>query len=172
VTAPHPQRTAAAEPREWRVKVADHAVARAPDTIATIGLGSCVAIALYDASARAGALAHVLLPSPEMSRDQDNHAKFPSTAVPLLVSELRRLGARGPYTAKLAGGASMFRQLLGVGGINMGERNVEATRAALADARIRVVAEDVGGEYGRSVYFDVATGVVTVRSLKSGDVTL
>jgi chemotaxis protein CheD len=172
VTALHLPSADAGAPREWRVKVADHAAARAPDTIATIGLGSCVAIVLHDAAARVGALAHVLLPSPEMSREQDNKAKFPSTAVPLLIEELRRLGARGPLIAKMAGGASMFRQLLPAGGINMGERNVEATRQALAAARIPIVAEDVGGEYGRSVYFDVASGVVTVRSLKSGDVTL
>jgi chemotaxis protein CheD len=161
-----------APPAERRVKVADWAALRGDGTIATIGLGSCVAITLYDPNARIGALAHVLLPSPAMSRDASNRAKFPSTAVPLLLEEMRRLGSRGALTAKLAGGASMFRQLLGSGGINMGERNVEATRQALADARIPIVAEDTGGEHGRSVYLDVATGRVTVRSLKTGDVTL
>jgi len=157
--------------RERRVKVADWAAA-AEGTIVTIGLGSCVAICLHDAVARVGALAHILLPSPAMSRDVENRAKFPSTAVPMLVDEMRRLGSRGPITAKIAGGASMFRALLPAGGINMGERNVEATREALATAVIRIVGDDTGGDYGRSVYFDVRTGVVTVRSLKTGDVVL
>jgi chemotaxis protein CheD len=157
--------------REVRVKVADWAAAN-EGRIVTIGLGSCVAICLHDPVARVGALAHVLLPSPAMSRDVENRAKFPGTAVPMLVDEMRRLGSRGPIVARIVGGASMFRALLPAGGINMGERNVEATRDALASAVIRIVGEDTGGDYGRSVYLDVATGVVTVRSLKTGDVVL
>ena len=154
---------------EIRVKVADHAVGRGEHVIVTIGLGSCVAIALYDARAAVGGLAHVLLPSEALSRDRSNRAKFPSTAVPLLLEEMRALGARGPFIAKIAGGASMFGQLLPAGGINMGERNVMATREALAMANIPIVAEDTGGDYGRSVYFHLADGSLQVRSLRKGD---
>lgn len=157
---------------EIRVKVADWAVARDGATIATIGLGSCVAIVLHDAAARVGGLAHVLLPDVAMSRDASNRAKFPSTAVPLLVEEMRKLGARGPLRAKLAGGASMFSQLLKSGGINMGERNVEAAHRALCSAGIAIAAEDVGGDYGRSVFFDVASGRVLVRALKQGELAI
>ena len=67
-----------AEPSEIRVKVADYAVA-ADGVIATIGLGSCVAIVLHDPTARVGGLAHVLLPDESMSRDRSNPAKFPAT---------------------------------------------------------------------------------------------
>jgi chemotaxis protein CheD len=154
---------------EIRVKVADWAVAQGDRVIATIGLGSCVAIMLHDPVAGVGGLAHVLLPDATLSRDQDNQAKFPSTAVPLLVGEMRRLGSRGALRAKIVGGASMFGALLPAGGINMGERNVVATRRALESAGIPVVADDTGGDYGRSVYLDVATGRVLVRSLKRGD---
>lgn len=157
---------------EIRVKVADYAVAQGKRTIATIGLGSCVAIVLHDAAAAVGGLAHVLLPEASLSRDQDNQAKFPDTAVPLLVGEMRKLGARGPLQAKIVGGASMFGSLIAAGGINMGERNVAATRRALQAAGIALVGDDTGGDYGRSVYLDVATGRVLVRSLKRGDRTL
>ena len=157
--------------KEIRVKVADYAVAGGDTTIVTIGLGSCVAIMLLDPEARVGGLAHVLLPSESLSRDTSNPAKFPSTAVPLMVDEMRRLGARGPISAKIVGGASMFRQLLPQG-TNMGERNVDATRAALVAAGVPILAEDVGGEHGRSVYLDVRTGRVLVRSLKRGDIEL
>ncbi len=54
----------------------------------------------------------------------------------------------------------------------MGERNVVSTRRALEQAGIPIVADDTGGDYGRSVYLDVASGRVTVRSLKRGDRTL
>ena len=157
---------------EYRVKVADHAVAQGAAVIATIGLGSCVAIILWDAAARVGGLAHILLPSEAMSRDTSNRAKFPSSAVPLLQERMYALGSRGPLRARIVGGASMFGQLLPSGGINMGERNIEATRQALAENGVTLTAEDVGGDYGRSVYFHVADGRVLVKSLRKGDITL
>jgi chemotaxis protein CheD len=157
-----------------RVKVADFATGAAGTRLATIGLGSCVAIALHDAAAGVGGLAHILLPDETLARDTSNPAKFPGTVVPVLVAELRRLGSRGAdaVTARIAGGASMFAQLLPAGGINMGERNVDATRRALQAAGIRLVGQDTGGDHGRSVYFDVATGRVLVKSLKRGDIVL
>src|SRR6185437_7925040 len=99
------------EAREIRVKVADYAVASS-GTISTIGLGSCVAIVLYDALVRVGGLAHVLLPNEAMARDRSNPAKFPATAVPLLLEKMRALGAvPDRIHAKVVGGASMFGNL-------------------------------------------------------------
>jgi chemotaxis protein CheD len=151
------------------VKVADFAVGKGGGVLSTIGLGSCVAIVIYDKQTRVGGMAHVLLPSEGLSRDKDNRAKFPGTAVPLLLEEMKKLGARGPYTAKIAGGSSMFGALLPSGGINMGERNVLSSRQALSEAGIPLAAQDVGGDYGRSVYFHLDDGRMLVRSLKSGD---
>jgi chemotaxis protein CheD len=113
-------------------------------------------------------MAHVLLPDLAMSRDHSNPAKFPATAVPLLIEAMAKRGARGPLNAKIAGGASMFGSLMPNGGINMGERNVVATRRALAEAKIPLIAHDTGGDYGRSVYLDTSDGSVFVRSLKRG----
>lgn len=155
-------------PAEIRVKVADYAVAAA-GTILTIGLGSCVAIVLYDPEARVGGMAHILLPSESMSRDRSNPAKFPTTAVPLVLGEMHHLGAcAGRVRATIVGGASMFSNLLPAGGVNIGERNVIAVRAVLAGANIPIVAEDTGADYGRSVYLFLADGRVEVRSLRRG----
>jgi chemotaxis protein CheD len=152
-----------------RVKVADFAVGRDGDTvIATVGLGSCVAIALYDPATRVGGLAHVLLPNESMARDRTNRAKFPSAAVPLLLDKMKQLGCNSGVIARLVGGASMFATLLPTGGVNIGERNVTASREALAAAGVPVLGEDVGGDYGRSVYFHLADGRVEVHSLKAG----
>ena len=155
-----------------RVKVADYAVARGDAIIATIGLGSCVAIAVYDSTARVGGLAHILLPNEGMSRDTHNRAKFPGSAVPLLLEEMRKLGARGPFQAKLVGGASMFASLLPEGGVNMGDRNVEASRRALGAAQISLIAQDTGGHYGRSVFLHIRDGRLVVRSLAHGEKVL
>jgi chemotaxis protein CheD len=153
-----------------RVKVADYAVRQGAHVITTIGLGSCVAIALYDRDTQIGALAHILLPSQTMSRETTNPAKFPETIVPLMLKEMHALGTRNArVSAKIVGGASMFGQLVNNTGINVGERNVIATREALAAAGVPIIAEDTGLDYGRSVYFHLADGRLEVRSLKKGD---
>lgn len=154
-----------------RVKVADYAVRRGDEVLATIGLGSCVAIALYDRESRAGGLAHILLPTPAMSRETANPAKFPETIVPVMLAEMQALGMRanGRVSAKIVGGASMFGQLVSGTGINVGERNVSATREVLSGFGIPILAEDTGLDYGRSVYFHLGDGRVEVRSLKKGD---
>jgi chemotaxis protein CheD len=96
-------------------------------------------------------------------------AKYADTGVALLVEELRRRGAaQHRVVAKLVGGARMFAALIS-SGVNMGQRNIDATRKALYKLNIPVVAEDVGGEYGRSVRLVAATGVLTVRSIAGGD---
>jgi chemotaxis protein CheD len=156
------------EASDIRVKVADFAVA-GDGTISTIGLGSCVAIVLHDAVAQVGGMAHVLLPNESMSRDKSNPAKFPASAVPLVMQEMKRLGANlERLRAKIVGGASMFGNLMPQGAINIGERNVAAVREVLADLNIPIVAEDTGSDYGRSVFLYVLSGRVEVRSLRKG----
>lgn len=153
---------------EVRVNVAEYAVAREGSLI-TVGLGSCVAIALYDGTARVGGLAHVLLPAESMARDRSNPAKFAETAVPLLVDRMCAVGARANrLEAKIAGGASMFANLIPSGGINIGERNVRAVRDALSAAGVPLTGEDTGSDYGRSVYLFLEDGRVEVRSLRGG----
>jgi chemotaxis protein CheD len=154
---------------DQHVRIANHAVARGSGRLVTIGLGSCVAIAMHDARFRVAGLAHVLLPDPSVARDATNPARFASTAVPLLLQEMRAMGAAGAITAKIAGGAALFGALLGSTGGQMGSRNVAAARAALAAAGIRLVAEETGGAAGRSVTLDVNSGSLTVRSVRGGE---
>lgn len=153
---------------ETHVPVAAYAVAVEQGVLSSVGLGSCVAVMLYDRQRRIGALAHVLLPHESLSRDRTRPAKFASTATAFLLDEMRRHGASGTPVARIAGGASMFGALL-ASGINMGERNIEAVRQSLAAAGIPLVGEDVGGDYGRSVYFDVSVGEVRVVSMRHGE---
>lgn len=156
--------------REQFVRVAEWAVLR-DGVLVTLGLGSCVAIMLHDATARVGGMAHVLLPSRSLAHDQTNPAKFPETAVPFLITRLTAAGAdRHRLVAKLAGGASMFAQLMTPGSVQMGERNVAAARAALRDAAIPIVGEAVGGERGRSVWFHTSDGRVVSRTVGGDEV--
>ncbi|HUK21082.1 MAG TPA: chemotaxis protein CheD [Gemmatimonadales bacterium] len=152
--------------REHMVRVGEWAADRGDAVLVTLGLGSCVAIMLHDPGARVGAMAHILLPSRSLSRDAANPARFPETAVPFLLERVAELGADPRHVvAKLAGGASMFAQLMQPGSVQMGERNIVAARQALRHASIPVTAEAVGGGSGRSVHMFVADGRVEVRTV-------
>ena len=159
--------------RERLVSVADWAVDRGDAVLVTLGLGSCVAVAVHDAETGIGGLAHLLLPSLSFSADREKPAKFPETGVPFLVDRVRELGAEpGRLRARLVGGAAMFANLQTPGAASIGERNVLATREALGRAGVPVVGEDTGGDYGRSVYFHVESGRIEVRSYAHGVRTL
>ena len=158
-------------PTSITVKVAALEAASGDAELVTLGLGSCVAIILHDPVAVVGGMAHVLLPSRSLStRGPLNEAKFPETAVPVLVERMTTLGAHARrMTARLVGGASMFANLSPTGAVQMGERNVVASRQALAALGIPVVAESTGGTMGRSVRLRVADGSVLVRTLTDGE---
>lgn len=157
---------------EIKVSIADFAVARGGTRLVTIGLGSCVAIALYAREHAAGGLAHIMLPHAALSQHTDSPGKFASTAVPHMLRQLRALGAADGFEARLAGGASMFTQLLPNGSVPLGTRNVLAARAACAAAGIPVIAEDTGGGHGRNVFFDLDDGSITIKSVAVGVVEL
>jgi chemotaxis protein CheD len=155
--------------RELLVRVADLRTGRADDVLVTVGLGSCVAIMLHDPEARIGGLAHVLLPSPSLTRADGNPAKFPQSAVPRLLELMVADGARPErVTGRLAGGASMFATLAPPGTIQMGERNLVAARQALSHNGVRLIGEAVGGDFGRTVRLRVRDGTVEVRTVAHG----
>ena len=155
--------------REIHVHVADFKVGGAGDTLLTIGLGSCVAIMLHDREAAVGGLAHVLLPSPSLSRREQNPGKFPQSAIPLLVSEMTAAGANPRrITARIAGGASMFQNLQPSGTVQMGERNAVAVRNVLGELDIPLVGSAIGGDYGRTVRFFISDGRIEVTAVRRG----
>lgn len=164
-----PDTRPAVDATEVVVEIADFAVTSGSTVLVTAGLGSCVAVVLHDPTTGVAGLAHILLPSAGRGPPSIHPAKYADSGIPLLVDEMRRHGALGNrIVARLAGGARMFAALL-PSGVNMGQRNIDATRAALYRLGIPIVAQDVGGEHGRSVRVIAATGVMTVHSLVGGD---
>jgi chemotaxis protein CheD len=155
--------------RELLVRVADLRAGVRNDVLVTVGLGSCVAILLYDPSAKVGGMAHVLLPSPALVRPNANPARFPQSAVPRLLQLMVDEGARPDrVTGRLAGGASMFATLAPPGTMQMGERNLVAARQALNANGVPLVGEAVGGDYGRTVRMRVSDGRVEVTTVAHG----
>jgi chemotaxis protein CheD len=145
--------------------------ANAGDVLACVGLGSCIGLALIDRRAGVAGLAHVMLPA--APPEADRAGKFADLAVPTLVEEIERLGAaRHRLDAVLVGGASMFS--FGSGGTSqeIGRRNEEAVRAALAASRIPVRAAETGGDRGRTMRVHVGTARVTSREAAGAEIEL
>ena len=131
-------------------------------------VGSCVAICIFDASAKCGGMAHVMLPQASICPKENLPAKFADTAVPALIKAMKTLSNGCVLSAKIAGGANMFPNIKNQS-LAIGARNIEAVKAALSANRIPLRGEDVGGTQGRKVLFNVITGGVSVRRLY-GDV--
>ena len=150
------------------VGISDYKASRSPDMLVTYALGSCVGVALYDSASHIGGLSHIMLPSSSLRANGaiDDRMKYADTAIPDLIDSLVRLGAdRSMLRAKIAGGANMFNSA-GTSFVDtIGDRNTEAVKKALAQHGIPLVAEDVGSNYGRTVYFLLEDGRLRVQSL-------
>jgi chemotaxis protein CheD len=153
-----------------KVGMADLNIAEGGAVLKTTGLGSCVGLTLFDPHLRLGGMAHIMLPSSDIARERKlNIAKYADTAVPELLKRLIDKGAiKSRLIAKMAGGAQMFAFMGGTDTMRIGPRNVEATKQALEYFLIPLVAEDTGGNYGRTVELDSQTGIFSIRSVQFG----
>jgi chemotaxis protein CheD len=150
------------------VGISDLKVALPPDTLITYALGSCVGICLYDPASKVAGLSHIMLPESSLSPSDNNILKFADTAIPELIRQMEKRGAvAARMKAKIAGGAQMFEVKTTVQSATwqIGQRNVNAVTQALQKARIAIIARDVLENYGRTVSFDPANGIMTVRAL-------
>ena len=151
---------------EIKVVMADLNVCVSPDRITTLGLGSCVGIAVRDPVTKIGGLAHIMLPDSTTIRNNSNIPKFADTGIEELVRQVTRKGAnRSRLVAKIAGGAQMFGFNSNSEMVRVGERNVQATKKKLAQMRIPILAEDTGKNFGRTVIFYPETGDFVIRAV-------
>ena len=141
-------------------------IARHPSCLVVYGIGSCVILALYDERNKIGGFSHVMLPdSSGIDKEKLNPAKFADTAVPLLYNRMGEEGAlKSKLIAKLVGGAEMFPPTEDFSN-NIGKENIEAVKKALQSLKIPIIAEDTGGSRGRSVEFDLESGMVKLSVL-------
>jgi chemotaxis protein CheD len=156
---------------ETMVRMGELAVSSAPGhVLVSLGLGSCIGLALLDRKMGIAGLAHVVLPQSQGHGDA-NPRKFADLAVPELISEMETAGARKiRMEAVLVGGASMFA--ISSASLEVGQRNEAAVRELLKGARIPVRADATGGSRGRTIRVDVATGTVTFREAGGQDTEL
>ncbi|MFE6167118.1 chemotaxis protein CheD [Viridibacillus arvi] len=153
-----------------KVGIAQMDVVKAPNTIRTSGLGSCVGVVLYDELKGVAGLIHVMLPDSQLGRtDSINVAKFADTGIPAMVNQLKQEGVQ-PFKlkAKIAGGAQMFQFTSSKDSMRIGPRNVEAVKLQLKKLSIPLIAEDTGGSSGRTIEFDLHTTKLNIRTVNQG----
>ncbi|AWI03654.1 chemotaxis protein CheD [Clostridium drakei] len=157
------------EIKEIKVGIADLNTAFSPDRIITVGLGSCIGIAMYDNTKSLGGLAHIMLPDSTQFNNVTNPLKFANLAVPILIEKLEKLGAsRRNLKAKIAGGASMFNFSDKSMIMDIGNRNGIAVKNALKEYSIPILGEDIGGNKGRTMILDTSNGDVKIKTVGMG----
>ncbi len=148
------------------VGISDLNVVKVPDQLITYALGSCVGICLYDKTVGIAGMAHIMLPSIAESGSKDNIYKFADSGIAELVKRMTSAGAsKVRMVAKIAGGAQMFKLSSTSLISNIGERNVTSVKRVLAAHGIRIIAEDTGLNYGRTIIFNSADGGLTVKAV-------
>ena len=158
----------------YSVDIAMMRVARSPVQLYSLGLGSCVGVAIYDPVAKIGGLIHILLPSMrEFSNGTHVRAKFADSGISDLVELMVQTGAaKYRMSAKMAGGAAMFASAAALRINSIGERNIQSCRETLAALGIRLISQDTGGNRGRTIYFDVETGALTIKTIDRPEKTI
>ncbi len=151
---------------EITVGIGDVKVTESPHILRIVGLGSCIAVVLYDRSTRIGGLAHIMLPHLEESHDKSNPTRFSDIAVGMMIEEMERRGARTQeIRARIFGGSNMFPEIIVSNGLmDIGKKNILAVREELKRYNIQIAASDVGDHIGRTVLFDTGDGSVLVKT--------
>lgn len=149
-----------------KVGMADLNICKAPNVITTLGLGSCIGLVFYDPVTKIGGMVHYMLPDSTKVRNNGNIAKFGDTGIEELYKRVIAAGAnKSRLVAKIAGGAKMF-EVSGLSEVgNIGARNTEAAKLKLKQLGIRLIAEDTGLNYGRTVELHCDTGEFYIKSV-------
>ncbi|MEG0254329.1 MAG: chemotaxis protein CheD [Vagococcus sp.] len=148
-----------------KVGISDYKITHSPNELMTLGLGSCVGVVIYDERSKIGGLSHIMLPDSQMFKGRDNLKveKFADLAIPQMVKELRAQHQVTKLVAKIAGGASMFQLENIKKSQNIGERNIVAVETILKELNVPILASHVGGNMGRSLFFNLDSLSVSVK---------
>ena len=131
----------------------------APYAISTV-LGSCVAVCIYDSKLGIGGMNHYLLPFWNGHGLQTS--KFGNISIPKLIESMQERGSRiEAMEAKIFGGASMNTSASE--NMMIGQKNIIVAKEILQEYNIPIVAEDVGGQQGRKIQFNLEKGKVLLK---------
>lgn len=142
----------------------EYYVTSADELISTV-LGSCVSACIWDPQARVGGMNHFMVPAAaEPDHDAwalELPARYGIFAMELLINAiLKHGGSRERLRVKITGGGRVVDIDTGIG-----ERNVEFVRAYLANERLTLVGEHVGGTHARKAIFHPLSGRAEVLEI-------
>ena len=158
----------AREANEIEVRIGEMEIAKSPYILRAL-LGSCVAVILYDKVNLIGGLAHVFLPTKNMSRKEDEHpdSRFADTAVPMLLKSIIDIGAKKQnIVAYLVGGNNVLSVAKNASKKTIAEQNIEAAVTAIQKENLFMINLGVGKDTGTKVKFMLSTGDVIVEEMK------
>jgi len=145
-------------------------ISESPTRLITRGLGSCLGITLYDPNKRIGGLGHPMLPDIDRARIKSNQSRFVNSVIVQMVETLEKMGCtRAGLVAKIFGGAHMFSFIATDSYLNVGQKNIEMALTKLKEMNIKVIAQEVGGTFGRTVELNLETGKVMVSTVSWGE---
>jgi chemotaxis protein CheD len=146
------------------IKLADFAANSNPnDALIVYGIGSTLAVILYDEESKTGGIVHFMLPNSAtgLQRTKDYLAMYADSGILQLVKSCVELGARkDALSARLAGGALMLGKGISQ---SISDGNLSAARNILSKMGIKVTAENTGGNHMRTVRLDISTGKVYLK---------
>jgi len=147
----------------------DMQIASAPARLVTRALGSCLGITLYNSVRKLGAMAHPMLPDIDKARMKSNPHRYVNSVIRKMVEDLEKLGiTKNNLTAKLFGGAHMFSFITADSILNVGEKNIAMAKAVFEESAVKIVAEEVGGTFGRTIELNLENGKVLVDTISWG----
>jgi chemotaxis protein CheD len=145
-------------------------LAQAPERLVTRGLGSCLGITIYDPIKKIGAMVHPMLPDIDKSKIKSNQSRFVNSGIRLAMQELEKKGCfRSRFEVKMFGGAHMFSFINTDSALNVGQKNIEMAHAVFQEFNMKILAEEVGGTFGRTIELDTETGKVLVKTVSWGE---
>lgn len=147
--------------------VGDYGASNTPDDVVkTFALGSCVSVIFLDPKTRTVGMAHVALPESTINKAKaaEKPGYFADTAIPALLQMMSKYGCdkRGKgMVVKLCGGANVMDTN---DTFQIGKRNALAIKKILWSYGMGAVAEDLGGNFSRTVTISVSAGQITLSS--------
>ncbi|MCB1142645.1 MAG: chemotaxis protein CheD [Leptospiraceae bacterium] len=146
------------------VGISDIMISKSPNILRTT-LGSCIGIVFYQPDSKIGAISHIMLAKDPMGKDKvKNPGKYAETAIPKLIKSFESEGCKhGTYSARIFGGASMFKNISSQFLQNIGENNINIVKEILSEQRIPLIVEDTGGHEGRTITLFLDDGRILLK---------
>lgn len=146
------------------VGIAEIAVSKSPNILRTT-LGSCIGIVFYAPDSKIGGISHIMLAKDPNGKEKLKFpGKYGETAIPKLIKAIEDEGAKpGSYSARIFGGASMFKNISSQFLQNIGENNINFVREELANRGIPLLVEDVAGHEGRTITLYLDDGRILLK---------